>query len=71
MYFFHVRNILGQNSSEHTVKTDQSFLVAMFLINTYSTLGGSTIFQNLTDTPENHHVVLLVLQNLKSKISEK
>ena len=34
-------------------------------------LGGPTIFQNLTDLPDNHHVVLLVLKNLKSKISEK
>ena len=34
-------------------------------------LGGPIIFQNLTDSPQNHHVALLALQNIKSKISEK
>ena len=34
-------------------------------------LGGPAIFQNLTDFSDNQHIVLLVLQNLKSKISEK
>ena len=37
----------------------------------YCLLGGPTFFQNLTDSPKNQHVVLKVLQNLKSKISEK
>jgi hypothetical protein len=34
-------------------------------------LGGPTVLQNLTDSPDNQNVVLLVLQNSKSKISEK
>ena len=34
-------------------------------------LGGPTVIQNLTDSPHNQNVVLLVLQNSKSKISEK
>ena len=35
------------------------------------TVGGPTIFQNFTDSPENQHVDLLELQNFRSKISEK
>ena len=34
-------------------------------------LGGPTVVQNVTDSPHNQNVVLLVLQNSKSKISEK
>ena len=34
-------------------------------------LGNPTVFQNFTDSTENQHVVLLVLQNVKSKISGK
>ena len=34
-------------------------------------VGGPTVIQNLTDSPHNQNVVLLVLQNSKSKISEK
>ena len=34
-------------------------------------LGGPTVFEDLTDSPENQHVFLALLQNLKSKISEK
>ena len=34
-------------------------------------LGGPTVFEDLTDSPENQHVFLSLLQNLKSKISEK
>ena len=33
--------------------------------------GGPTVFKDLTDSPENQHVFLSLLQNLKSKISEK
>ena len=33
-------------------------------------VGNLIFYQNLTDSPQNQHVVLLVLQNLKSKISE-
>ena len=32
-------------------------------------LGNPTVFQNITDSTKNQHVVLLVLQNVKSKIS--
>ena len=35
------------------------------------TLGNLIFYQHLTDSPQNQHVVLLVLQNLKSKISEE
>ena len=34
-------------------------------------LGNPTVFQNFTDSTENQHVVLLVLQNIKFKISVK
>ena len=34
-------------------------------------LGNLIFYQHLTDSPQNQHVVLLVLQNLKSKISEE
>ena len=34
-------------------------------------LGSPTVLQNLTDSPDNQNVVLLVLENSKSKISEK
>ena len=34
-------------------------------------LGGPIVFEDLTDSPENQHVFLSLLQNLKSKISEK
>ena len=34
-------------------------------------LGGPTIFEDLTDSPDNQHVFLFIFQNLKSKISEK
>ena len=34
-------------------------------------LGGLTVFEDLTDSLENQHVFLSLLQNLKSKISEK
>ena len=35
------------------------------------TVGGPTILQNLTDSPDNQHAVVLVLQNVKPKISGK
>ena len=35
------------------------------------TVGNLIFYQHLTDSPQNQHVVLLVLQNLKSKISEE
>ena len=35
------------------------------------TLGGPTVIQNLTDSTHNQNLALLVLQNTKSKISEK
>ena len=41
------------------------------ILKDYSTLGGPTVFEDLTDSPENQHVFLSLLQNLKSKISEK
>ena len=34
-------------------------------------IGGPIIFQHLRDSFQNQHFVLLVLQNVKSKISEK
>ena len=34
-------------------------------------IGGLTIFQNFTDSPDNQRKFLLVLQELKSEISEK
>ena len=40
-------------------------------VNQKYSLGGPTFYQHLTDSPQNQHVVLLVLQNLKSKISEE
>ena len=35
------------------------------------TIGGPTIFQHLTDSPQNQHVFLLFLKIDKSKISKK
>ena len=36
-----------------------------------SILGGPAVFEDLTGSPENQHVFLSLLQNLKSKISEE
>ena len=66
-----LESTLSGDCKLHVKIIRMSILLIRYLLLSVCGLGGPTVIQNLTDSSHNQNVVLPLLQNSKSKISEK